>query len=98
MTLLPRVLLSGGVDGILRAFSTSNGALLWEFNTAQSFDKTVNGVPARGRSMGSAGPVVMDGMVYVVSGYIGFQRGVPGNVLLAFGTGDSGRRSNELRT
>ena len=88
LTLLPGVVLSGGVDGMLRAFSSSNGALLWEFNTAQSFDKTVNGIPAKGGSMGSAGPIAVDGMVYVVSGYIGFQRGMPGNVLLAFGTGE----------
>ncbi len=88
MTLLPGVVLSAGVDGMLRALSASNGALLWQFNTAQPFDNTVNGVPAKGGSMGSAGPIVVDGMVYVVSGYIGFQRGMPGNVLLAFGTGE----------
>ena len=88
VTLLPGVVLSAGVDGMLRALSASNGALMWQFNTAQPFDKTVNGVPAKGGSMGSAGPVVVDGMVYVVSGYIGFQRGMPGNVLLAFGTGE----------
>ena len=88
VTLLPGVVLSAGVDGILRALSASNGALLWQFNTAQPFENTVNGVPAKGGSMGSAGPIVVDGMVYVVSGYIGFQRGMPGNVLLAFGTGE----------
>ena len=88
VTLLPGVVLSAGVDGMLRALSASNGALLWQFNTAQPFDNTVNGVPAKGGSMGSAGPIVVDGMVYVVSGYIGFQRGMPGNVLLAFGTGE----------
>ena len=88
VTVLPGVVLSAGVDGLLRALSASNGALMWQFNTAQPFDKTVNGVPAKGGSMGSAGPVVVDGMVYVVSGYIGFQRGMPGNVLLAFGTGE----------
>ena len=88
VTLLPGVVLSAGVDGMLRALSASNGALLWQFNSAQTFDNTVNGVPAKGGSMGSAGPIVVDGMVYVVSGYIGFQRGMPGNVLLAFGTGE----------
>ena len=34
--------------------------------------------------MGSAGATVANGMVFVGSGYIGFQNGVPGNVLLAF--------------
>ena len=88
VTLLPGVVLSAGVDGMLRVLSASNGALLWQFNTAQPFDNTVNGVPAKGGSMGSAGPIVVEGMVYVVSGYIGFQRGMPGNLLLAFGTGE----------
>jgi len=83
VTLIPGVVFSGGLDGMLRALSTTTGRLIWEFNTAQDFP-TVNGVKARGGSMGSAGPVVVDGVLYVTSGYIGFQNGVPGNVLLAF--------------
>jgi len=40
---------------------------------------------AKGASIGdNAGPVVVDGMVYVSSGYAG-PGGRPGNVLLAFG-------------
>jgi polyvinyl alcohol dehydrogenase (cytochrome) len=50
----------------------------------RDFD-TVNGVPAKGGSFGSAGPVVAGGMVFVPSGYPGTLRGTPGNVLLAFG-------------
>jgi len=34
--------------------------------------------------MGAAGPTVAGGMLFVGSGYIGVQRGMPGNVLLAF--------------
>jgi len=34
--------------------------------------------------MGAAGPTVAGGMVFVPSGYVGVQGGVPGNVLLAF--------------
>jgi len=83
VSLIPGVVFSGGLDGILRALSTTTGRPIWEFNTAQDFP-TVNGVKARGGSMGSAGPVVVDGMLYVTSGYVGFQNGVPGNVLLAF--------------
>jgi Cytochrome C oxidase, cbb3-type, subunit III len=45
----------------------------------------INGVKAHGGSIGSAGPTVADGMLYVTSGYTGFQNGGPGNVLLAFG-------------
>jgi polyvinyl alcohol dehydrogenase (cytochrome) len=83
VTLIPGVLFAGGMDGILRAVQPENGNPIWEFNTAQEF-KTVNGVPARGGSIGAGGPTVADGMVFVGSGYVGFQNGVPGNVLLAF--------------
>ena len=77
------MLLSGARDGMMRAASSRTGQLLWEFDTAREFE-TVNGVPARGGSLASGGPVVADGMVFVGSGYPGFQGGNPGNVLLAF--------------
>ena len=83
VTLIPGAMFSAGLDGVLRAFSTADGKPLWDFNTDRDFD-TVNKVPARGGSMGSAGATVANGMVFVGSGYIGFQNGVPGNVLLAF--------------
>ena len=61
----------------------ATGAVLWEVNTARDF-QTVNGVAGRGGSIGGPGPVVVDGTVYLTSGYVGVQRGMPGNVLLAF--------------
>jgi polyvinyl alcohol dehydrogenase (cytochrome) len=83
VTLIPGVLLSGARDGMIRAASSRTGQLLWEFDSAQEFT-TVNGVPARGGSAASGGPVVANGMVFIGSGYPGFQGGQPGNVLLAF--------------
>lgn len=83
VSLIPGVLFSGGLDGMLRAVSPANGRTIWEFNTAQEF-QTVNGVPAKGGSIGAGGPTVAGGMVFVGSGYVGFTNGVPGNVLLAF--------------
>ena len=77
------VLFSGGWDGVLRALSTSDGRVLWEFNMAREF-KTVNGVAARGGSMGAAGPVVAGGTLFAGAGYAGVQNGTSGNVLLAF--------------
>jgi polyvinyl alcohol dehydrogenase (cytochrome) len=77
------VVFSGSNDGALRAYSTSNGSVLWEFDTNKDFT-TVNGVPAKGASLIGPGPVVAGGMVYVNSGYGAFG-GRPGNVLLAFG-------------
>ena len=83
VSLIPGVMFSAGLDGVLRAFSASDGKELWNYNTDRDFD-TVNKVQARGGSMGSAGATVAGGMVFVGSGYIGFQNGIPGNVLLAF--------------
>jgi polyvinyl alcohol dehydrogenase (cytochrome) len=83
VTLIPGALLSGARDGMVRALSSRTGQLLWEFDSAREFT-TVNGVPARGGSAASGGPVVANGMVFIGSGYPGFQGGQPGNVLLAF--------------
>ncbi len=82
---IPGVIFSGGWDGFLRAISTANGKVLWEYDTARDF-KTVNGVPAKGGSIGSAGPTIAGGMVFIASGYPGVQAGTGGNVLLAFST------------
>ena len=80
---IPGVVFSGGWDGVIRALSTDDGRILWQYNTVKSFE-TVNGVPAKGGSMGAAGPILAGGMLLVPSGYIGVQNGMPGNVLLAF--------------
>jgi polyvinyl alcohol dehydrogenase (cytochrome) len=83
LTAIPGAVLNGGMDGGLRAYSSDDGTILWAFDTNKDFD-TVNGVKAHGGSMDSAGPIVVDGMVYVSSGS-GGQEGRRGNVLLAFG-------------
>ena len=83
VTVIPGVVFSGGWDGWLRAFSTENGRVLWEFDTLRDF-MTLNGVPARGGSMGAPGPTVAGGMLFAGSGYLGVAAGVGGNVLLAF--------------
>jgi len=83
ISVIPGVVFAGGLDGMFRAFSTVDGKQVWCFDTAKDFT-TVNGLKAHGGSIGSAGPTIADGMVYINSGYTGFQNGVPGNVLLAF--------------
>jgi polyvinyl alcohol dehydrogenase (cytochrome) len=83
LTAISGVVFSGAWDGVLRALSAANGRVLWEYNTVQDY-KTVNGVAAKGGSMGAAGPTVAGGMLFVPSGYIGVRNGMPGNVLLAF--------------
>jgi len=83
LTAIPGAVLNGGMDGGLRAYSTAGGSILWTFDTNKEFD-TVNGVKAHGGSMDSAGPIVVDAMLYVSSGSGGLV-GRQGNVLLAFG-------------
>src|SRR4029079_17913885 len=83
VTAIPGAVLSGAVDGHLRAFAAADGHVLWDFDTAREFD-TVNGVPGRGGSLDGAGPVIAGGMLYTTSGY-SRNGGMPGNVLLAFG-------------
>jgi polyvinyl alcohol dehydrogenase (cytochrome) len=85
LTATPGLVFSGGWDGVLRALSASDGNVVWEFNTVRDFE-TVNGVVAKGGSMGAAGAVVAGKMLFVPSGYVGVRNGMPGNVLLAFGT------------
>lgn len=85
ITSIPGVVFSGAVSGYLRAYASDDGRLLWEFDTARDYD-TVNGVPAHGGAMDGPGPVIVDGVLYVNSGY-GQWSGIPGNVLLAFEVG-----------
>lgn len=82
VTAIPGVVFSGSVDGHLRAYTTSNGEVIWDVDTAKPFE-TVNGVKATGGAIDGPGPVVVNGMVFVNSGYTRYG-GMPGNVLLAF--------------
>jgi polyvinyl alcohol dehydrogenase (cytochrome) len=81
-TAFPGVALQGSSDGKIQAVSTTDGRLLWSFETMRDFE-TVNGVKARGGSISAPGPIVADGIVLVGSGYA-VLGGTPGNVLLAF--------------
>jgi len=78
---IPGVTFSGAIDGHLRAYSATDGTILWDFDTVGP-QKTVNGVAARGGSINVAGPAVSGGVLITNSGYV--QNGMPGNVLLAF--------------
>jgi len=82
VTAIPGVVFSGGLDGHLRAYATGDGRIIWDVDTALEYE-TVNGVKATGGALDGPGAVVVDGMLYVNSGYA-FLGGIPGNVLLAF--------------
>lgn len=83
VTLTDGIVFAGAHNGLLRAYSTRDGSLLWNFDTRREF-QTVNGVKANGGTIDSAGPVVAGGMLIVNSGYDKFGE-IPGNVLLVFG-------------
>jgi len=82
VTAIEGAVISGSLDGHLRAYSSADGRVLWDFDTAREY-VTANGVAAKGGSLDGAGPVIAGGMLFVNSGYPRFG-GMPGNVLLAF--------------
>jgi polyvinyl alcohol dehydrogenase (cytochrome) len=82
VTLIPGVVFSGSMDGHLRAYSTADGKILWDFDTEPDF-ATVNGVKSHGGSMSGSGPTVSGNMLYVTSGFT-VTAGMPGNLILAF--------------
>jgi polyvinyl alcohol dehydrogenase (cytochrome) len=76
------VVFATSTDGHIRAHSVEDGQLLWDFDTMREFN-SVNGAKSHGGSIDGPGPVVVNGMVFITSGYPR-NGGVPGNVLLAF--------------
>jgi polyvinyl alcohol dehydrogenase (cytochrome) len=84
ITSIPGAVLAGHMDGRLRAYDASDGKVVWEVDTTREW-KTVSGELARGGSFGGgAGPMVVNGKLFAVSGY-GLYFHMPGNVLLVFG-------------
>jgi polyvinyl alcohol dehydrogenase (cytochrome) len=79
---IPGAVFSGSNDGHLRAYGTADGKVIWDYDTVHDY-QTVNGVAGKGGALDAGGPVIVDGMVFVGSGYSQWG-GMPGNVLLAF--------------
>lgn len=80
VTAIPGAVFSGSADGHIRAYDSRTGQVIWDFDTGRSFD-AVNGVVARGGSLGRSGQTVAGGALYVNAGG-GY--GMGGNALLAF--------------
>jgi polyvinyl alcohol dehydrogenase (cytochrome) len=78
-TVIPGVVFSPSMDGHIRAFQVKTGAIVWDFDAVRDYT-TVNGIPARGGSFSATGATIVDGILYINSGY----SSMPGNVLLAF--------------
>jgi polyvinyl alcohol dehydrogenase (cytochrome) len=81
---IPGIVFAGGLDGHMRAYSTKDGAIIWDFDTRKEYE-TVDGIKGNGGAIDGPAPVISGGMLFVNSGYGMF--GQPsGNVLLCFET------------
>ncbi|MEK6303653.1 MAG: PQQ-binding-like beta-propeller repeat protein [Acidobacteriota bacterium] len=81
-SVIPGVVFSGTADGHLRAYSTKDGSIIWDFDTARPVE-TINAGVTKGGALDGGGPVIVNSVVYTNSGY-GRLIGQPGNLLLAF--------------
>ena len=82
VTSIPGVVFAGSLDGHLRAYASDDGALIWDVDTTGEVISTT-GDTAHGGSIDADGPVIVDGQLYINSGY-GFFGEQPGNVLLVY--------------
>jgi polyvinyl alcohol dehydrogenase (cytochrome) len=76
------VVIAGDLAGQLEAYDALTGAVLWRYTTAQPFT-TVNGLAAKGGSIDSHGPLLVDDLLLVSSGYSGVGM-KSGNAFLVF--------------
>src|SRR2546425_6915605 len=81
VTVIPGVVFSGSLDGHLRAYSTADGRVIWDFDTAREFT-TVNGVSGHGGGNKGPGTTAAGGMLFVNFGY-GFFGPMPRKVPLS---------------
>ena len=87
------VVVAGDLAGQIEAYDATNGEVLWRYKTAKSF-ATVNDVPAQGGSIDSHGPLLVDDLLLVSSGYAGVSM-QGGNAFLVFQLNDEAADSVE---
>jgi polyvinyl alcohol dehydrogenase (cytochrome) len=83
---MPGVVFAGSLDGHLRAYDSTTGGIIWDFDTLREF-QTVDGIKARGGSINGSGPTIAGGMLFCNSGYSRLPV-MSGNLLLAFSLED----------
>ncbi len=79
---IPGIVFAGGLGGHIRAYSSKDGKLLWDFNTIQNYE-TTDGLKGKGGAIDGPAPVMSGGFLYVNSGY-GMFGEAPGNVIICF--------------
>ena len=82
LTAIPGAVFAGHMDGMLRAYDSATGKLIWQYDSNAPV-ATVSGATAHGGSFGGAGAAVREGYLVINSGY-GLYFHMPGNVLLVF--------------
>ena len=87
------VVVAGDLAGDIEAYDATDGEVLWRYKTASSFP-TVNDVPAQGGSIDSHGPLLVDDLLLVSSGYAGVSM-QGGNAFLVFQLNDEAADSVE---
>jgi polyvinyl alcohol dehydrogenase (cytochrome) len=78
-TVIPGVVFAGSWDGHERAYSVTDGRILWDFDTGRTFEG-VNGAKVTGGSIDGGSQTVAAGALFVNSGV----RDHAGNALLVF--------------
>lgn len=78
----PELVFAGGLDGWIQAYDMRNGKALWRYDTWRTY-QAVNGGEAQGGAIDVHGPLVVDNLMIVTSGYAGFGQ-AGGNALLVF--------------
>ncbi len=78
------VVFAGDMSGRLRAYAAASGKVLWEVDTGAVSYPTVNGVNAPGGNIDGPGPVLVDGRLFVMSGYQSSLGGPSTSVLVVY--------------
>jgi len=77
------MVLAGGMDGVMRIYEGSSGAVLWQVDSTRTI-QTVSGAEAFGGSFGGgSAPILQHGLLVLSSGY-GIYGHMPGNLLMVF--------------
>jgi len=67
ITAIPGAIFSGSLDGHLRAYAPAGGKILWDIDTAATYD-AVNGIKAYGGNIDGSAQIVANGTLFVNSG------------------------------